>query len=129
MSSSIFRSTTLYNATLMELLTYCHLFPAIGKAVLIALTLPVSTSTCQVERSFSTLRRVKTWLRSTMSTEHLSGLCMLSVHQQVLDRKDAIIKDVIDCFGSLLCLCFIMSPHFLPFHRKIPADTHGCAII
>ena len=29
------------------------------------------------QRSFSTLRRVKTWLRSTISDERVSGLCML----------------------------------------------------
>ena len=79
----------------MELLNYCHLFPADRKVVFIALTLPAST--CQVERFLSNLRRVKTWLRSTTSTGRLSGLCMLSVHRQkVMDRKDAIIKDVID---------------------------------
>ena len=87
------------NATMMELLNYCHLFLAVRKAALIALMLPAST--CQVEWSFSTLRPVKTWHHSMMSTERLSGLCMLSVHQQkVMDRKDAIIKDVIDHFGS-----------------------------
>ena len=78
----------------MELLNYSHLFPAVRKAVLIALTLPVST--CQVERSFSTLRRAKTWLRSTMSTERMFGLCMLSVRRQEMDRKDAIIKHMTD---------------------------------
>ena len=83
----------------MELLNYCHLFPAVRKTEQIALTLPAST--CQVERSFNTLRQVKTWLRSTMSSERLSGLCMLSVHRQkVMDRKDAVIKDVTDRFGS-----------------------------
>ena len=62
---------TATNATLMELLNYCDLFPAIRKAVLIELTLPAST--CQVAPSFCTLRRVKTWLRSTIFTERLSG--------------------------------------------------------
>ena len=90
---------TATNATLMELWNYCHLFTAVRKAALIALTLPASI--CQVERSFSTLRRVRTWFRSTMSTERLSGLCMFSVRRQkVMDRKDSITKDVIDRFGS-----------------------------
>lgn len=35
---------------------------------------------CEAERSFSTLRRVKTHLRSTMSEERLAGLTMMSVH-------------------------------------------------
>ena len=56
---------TATKAILMELLNYCRLFVK-------PLTHPAST--CQVERSFSTLRRVKTWLRSTMSTERFAGL-------------------------------------------------------
>ena len=47
------------------------------------------------------LRRVTTWLRSTMSTERLFDLYMVSVHRhKVMDRKDATIKDVTDSFGS-----------------------------
>ena len=48
-------------------------------ALLILLTLPAAT--CTVEISFSTLRRVETWLRLTMSDERLSGLCMLRGHR------------------------------------------------
>lgn len=74
-------------------------FPSIKKALLIALALPVSTST--PERTFSTLRRVKTWLRSTMCEDRLSGLCMLSVHRTyVKENKEALIKDVINKFGA-----------------------------
>ena len=55
-------------------------FPAVSDALTIAATLPVTT--CTVERSFSTLRRIKTWLRSTMSSNRLNGLAMMSVHQR-----------------------------------------------
>ena len=48
------------------------LFPAVCKAICTAMALPVST--CTVERSFSTLRRVKTLLRSTMTEDRLNGL-------------------------------------------------------
>lgn len=99
-----------------------HFFPAVREAILIALTLPATT--CTVERSFSTLRRVKTWLRSTMTDErlsgqiiklflcciftltsllttfHISGLCMMSVHRQRINsNKAAFIESVIDEFG------------------------------
>src|SRR5687768_10143292 len=43
-------------------------------------------TTCTIERSFSTLRRVKTWLRSTMSDERLSALCMMSVHKERIEK-------------------------------------------
>ena len=63
----------------IDLLPFTKFYPAVRYALLVLLTLPATT--CTVERSFSTLRRVKTWLRSTMSDERLSGLCMLSVHR------------------------------------------------
>ena len=67
---------------MIELMNQTTLFPAVRKVILIALTLPATS--CTVEKSFSTLRKVKTWLRSTMSDIRLSGLCMLSVHR---DKK------------------------------------------
>ncbi|VEN48424.1 unnamed protein product [Callosobruchus maculatus] len=46
-------------------------YPAVRKALIILSTIPCTTAT--VERSFSTLRRVKTWLRSTMGEERLTA--------------------------------------------------------
>ena len=63
-----------------------------------SLALPVTTAS--IERTFSTLRRVKTWLRSTMCESRLSGLCMLSVHREkILDNEEQFIARVIDTFG------------------------------
>ena len=66
------------------MLKHADLFPAVHHAICIALTLPVTT--CTAERLFSTLRRVKTWLPSTMSDERLSGLCMMSVHPTKISK-------------------------------------------
>ena len=86
------------DTSMIELLTMSGMFPAVCKALAIALSLPATT--CTVERSFSTLRRVKTWLRSTMSDHRLSGLCMMSVHRQrVNSDKTELINKVIDKFG------------------------------
>nr|CAI5869965.1 unnamed protein product [Callosobruchus analis] len=41
-------------------------------------TLPVSNATA--ERSLLTLRRLKTWLRTTIVKERLTGLALLNVH-------------------------------------------------
>jgi len=38
------------------------------------------------ERSFSTARRLKTWLRSTMTQERLSNLTILKSHKERTDR-------------------------------------------
>ena len=74
------------------------LFPAVRKAICTAMALPVST--CTVERSFSTLRRVKTWLRSTMTEDRLNGLCMISVHREKISTsKQQFIERVVTEFG------------------------------
>jgi len=39
-------------------------------------------TTCTSERSFSSLRRLKTYLRSTMADNRLNGLAMLSIHRE-----------------------------------------------
>ena len=48
-------------------------FPATEKAIKIALALPCTTST--IALAFSTLRRMKTWLRSTMVECSLLAEC------------------------------------------------------
>jgi len=84
---------------MIELVKQITLFPAVGKAILIALTLLARS--CTVVRSFSTLGRVNTWLRSTMSDKSLSGLCMLSVHRdKVNSQKTELMNRDIDNFGT-----------------------------
>lgn len=56
-----------------------NLFPNVRAVLSLLLTLPVGSVTC--ERSFSALRRLKTWLRSSMTEERLNGLALLHIHQ------------------------------------------------
>ena len=55
---------------------YKFYLPAVLHVLLIAITLP--SVTCTVERPFSTLERVKTWLRTTSGEDRTSGLCMIT---------------------------------------------------
>lgn len=98
--------------SLIDLLQHSVLFPAIHTALCIALATPATT--CTMERSFSTLRRVKTWLRSTMSDDRLSGLCMMSVHRQRVWNNKAFISKVIDRFGQNPRRVKLL---FKPFHE------------
>ena len=47
------------------------------------LIMPASNATS--ERSFSALRRVKTYLRNTMSQQRLNSLLVLHVHKDIID--------------------------------------------
>jgi len=61
----------------------------------------LSVTTATIERSFSTLRRVKTWLCSTMSESRISSLCMLSVHRQkIANNEEEFVTQVIEKFGQ-----------------------------
>ena len=55
---------------------------------LVRLLLVVPASSAEAERSFSALRRLKTWLRSSTSQTRLNNLAMCHVHQEKLDRLD-----------------------------------------
>lgn len=61
--------------------------PNITVLLHIICTLPVTSSTA--ERSFSALRRVKTYLRSTMSEDRLNGLASLHIHREIASNIDA----------------------------------------
>ena len=74
------------------------LFPASAQTIRIALALPGTT--CTIERSFSTLRRVKTWVRSTMNDDRLSALCVTSVHRDMISGNECFIQRVIDRFAQ-----------------------------
>ena len=61
-------------------------FPNAYVAYRILLTIPVTVASA--ERSFSKLKLIKTYLRSTMSQERLNGLAMLSIEKKVVDKLD-----------------------------------------
>ena len=55
-------------------------FPNLIELIRIAMTIVVSTAHC--ERSFSALKRIKTYLRSTMGEQRLTDLAILSVERE-----------------------------------------------
>jgi hypothetical protein len=58
-----------------------ELYPSISTVLLILFTMPASTVT--MERSFSDLRRLKTYLRTTMLQDRLTSLAVLHVHRDI----------------------------------------------
>ena len=52
--------------------------------VIIHCSLPISTA----ERSFSSLRRLKTYLRSNMTDSRLNNLFLLHIHSERTDKLD-----------------------------------------
>ena len=50
----------------------------------------VPASAASSERSFSMLRRLKTWLRSTMSQKRLNHCAILHAHQEIVQTLDLV---------------------------------------
>ena len=66
------------------------LVSSIRQLLLLSCTWPVTTCSCQ--RSISALRRLKTYLRSTMGQERLVGLALLHTHYDMIVNIDDVIK-------------------------------------
>ena len=63
-----------------------EMFSEIDKLLRLYLTIPVTTATA--ERSFSSLRRIKTYLRSTMTEQRLNNILLLHTHKEMTDALD-----------------------------------------
>jgi len=53
-------------------------------------TLPITS--CECERSFSGMRRLKNYLRNSMVEERLNGLAMMEFHQNFIPDSDTVIN-------------------------------------
>lgn len=86
-----------------EVLTFLHqnallsLYPNVVISYRIFLTLPVTVASS--ERSFSKLKLIKTYLRSTMTQDRLTNLAILTIENDI--TKNLNYTEVIDQFANL----------------------------
>ena len=73
-----------------------QMFSEVDKLLRLYFTVPVTT--CTAERSFSCLRRIKTYLRSSMTEERLNNVILLHVHKDETDQLD--LEEVASTFIS-----------------------------
>lgn len=89
----VYGERTAVQPTIFDIRDYCkslsaaqrNLLSQVCRAVQLILVMPATNATS--ERSFSALRRVKSYLRSTMGQQRLNNLMVLHVHR---DRTDAL---------------------------------------
>lgn len=74
-------------------------YPNIYVALRVILTIPVTVASA--ERSFSKLKLIKTYLRSSMSQERLSALAILSIEHNLASKLDY--SSMIDEFTHSKC--------------------------
>ena len=70
-------------------------FPNLVKLLHIAMTICVSTAKC--ERTFSSLKHIKSYLRSTMSEQRLTDMAFLLIER---DLADSLKLDIVDEFAK-----------------------------
>ncbi|XP_032309426.1 52 kDa repressor of the inhibitor of the protein kinase-like [Drosophila ananassae] len=78
--------------TFIEALDVCDetFYPTVYRFLQIGATLPVTVASS--ERSFSTLRRLKTYLRNKAGEQRLNGLALLNIHLDLEVTSDAILS-------------------------------------
>lgn len=75
----------------IESMFHCtNLVPNIKLLLQLFVTLPVTSAT--PERTFSTLSRLKTYLRSTMMEKRLNGLAMANINKKELAKEEDVIQ-------------------------------------
>jgi hypothetical protein len=95
------KKTGIFPKTILEMSIYIRkhklveVYLYIDIALRIILCIP--STNCSAERSFSTLNRVKSYLRSTMSEERLNSLAILNIESDLTKKLDY--KDVIEEFA------------------------------
>ena len=88
----IHRDSDFHKATFQELLDYINnlnlqtCFSEVFKLLLSNATIAISSSS--VERSFSCLKRIKTYLRNRMEQDRLRCLCRISAYKDILKELD-----------------------------------------
>ncbi|KAG1925876.1 zinc finger MYM-type protein [Pimephales promelas] len=95
----------LTSTSALDMLTFLHnnglqeVYPNLWIALRIALTLPVTVASA--ERSFSKLKLIKTYMRSSVGQERLSGLAVISINGDVAQKLSY--DDLIADFAARKC--------------------------
>jgi len=91
-------------------------FPNLNSIISILCVVPVTS--CEAERSFSALRRLKNYLRSTMAEDRLNGLAFMAVHTNVFPSrlKMSLTLLYIEALGDY---CSVRVLSFVNFYRRL----------
>ena len=92
--------------------TKCALIPNLLTIVHLILINPATS--CTPERSFLVGQRIKTWLRSTMTTKRFNNLSILSVHKELTGSINLV--DIDNEFPSKY------DGHRMKFGKFVPSD-------
>ncbi len=105
--SEIFADETLYSLNLESIIDHfiknelTEVFPESYKMFVLIATIPSTSVSC--ERDFSTLKRIYTYSRNSMSQNRMSSLALLSIEKElfnILYSQDDFMDIIIERFAS-----------------------------
>ena len=89
-------------APLLQLLIESNLAETFSETVLLFKAIStVPMTSCEAERCFSTLKRVKTFLRNAMSEDRLCAFAMLSIEKNLVRDSIDFNQNVINMFAHV----------------------------
>ena len=65
-------------------------FPNLYQLIQCALVIPISSATC--ERSFSAMRKIKTWLRTSMSQHRFDNMSIIYIKKDIKINAEEIVE-------------------------------------
>ena len=79
---------------------YKEMLPTVHQIIRLYLTVPITSATS--ERTFSALRRLLTYLRSSMTEKRLNHCLLLHIHKELTDSMDLVVvaKEFIDLYDE-----------------------------
>ena len=89
------------------------LYPDFCKLYRVALCIPIGTTTC--ERSFSAMRRIRNYLRVTMSQERFSNFGLLNIENDIATKVDS--ENILIQFASVASRSLMFSQCFFHNHN------------
>jgi hypothetical protein len=75
------KNETSYEYETMKNVLTKSVFPSLYKLLQIAISLPIASATC--ERSFSAMRKIKTWLRTCMLQDRFNNSAILCIEKDI----------------------------------------------
>ncbi|KAL4107855.1 hypothetical protein QTP88_018138 [Uroleucon formosanum] len=75
-----------YNFKDIQKIINNNVYPNLYKLIQVAITIPVASATC--ERSFSAMRRVKNWLRTSMQQNRFTNLASICIERDIANNID-----------------------------------------
>ena len=82
-------------------------YPDVHRVMQLIATLPVTT--CECERCISSIRRLKTFLRSTIGQERFSALALMHVHYDHPVDLDHVVNLFAGIYPRVMALCDIFT--------------------